>query len=422
MLRLMERKVSRCSPCRNEGGRDFLLHTAKPGAPNLRSGEERPSVGVGVRPHPNPPPKGEGILLRWLRRNPALRLAQGGSPVLLRLAGGAIPLLASGIVLVIIAAALGPYTIPFSHTADILLEQIGIGQAAAPDTEQAIVASIRLPRIALALVVGAALGVAGAVMQGLFRNPMADPGIIGVSTGGALGAVVAIATGAQAAFALALPAMSFAGATGALVLVFAVASVGGRFSMSALLLSGVAVSAFIAAIISAIILFTENLEAQRDMLFWLAGGLDASRWSDVRLSLPFVLFGVAVAVFMARDLNLLMVSDDEARSLGVRVGLTRNSLLLAASLITGTAVAFSGTIAFVGLIVPHALRLVTGADHRVLVPLSAIGGGVFMLAADTLARLVISPAEVSVGIITALVGAPFFLMLLARNKARASML
>ena len=342
--------------------------------------------------------------------------------MLLRLAGGAIPLFAAGIILVIIAAALGPYTIPFSHTADILLEQIGLGQAAAPDTEQAIVASIRLPRIALALTVGAALGVAGAVMQGLFRNPMADPGIIGVSTGGALGAVVAIATGAQAAFALALPAMSFAGATGALVLVFAVASVGGRFSMSALLLSGVAVSAFIAAIISAIILFTENLEAQRDMLFWLAGGLDASRWSDVRLSLPFVLFGVAVAVFMARDLNLLMVSDDEARSLGVRVGLTRNSLLLAASLITGTAVAFSGTIAFVGLIVPHALRLVTGADHRVLVPLSALGGGVFMLAADTLARLVISPAEVSVGIITALVGAPFFLMLLARNKARASML
>ena len=408
MLRLIERKVSRCSPCRYEGGRDFLLHTAKSGAPNLRSGEERPSIDrLLVR-----------LYLGWLRRNPVL----SGSPVLLRLAGGAIPLLAVGIVLVIIAAALGPYTIPFSHTADILLAQIGIGQAAAPDTEQAIVASIRLPRIALALTVGAALGVAGAVMQGLFRNPMADPGIIGVSTGGALGAVIAIATGAQAAFALALPAMSFAGATGALVLVFAVASVGGRFSMSALLLSGVAVSAFIAAIISAIILFTENLEAQRDMLFWLAGGLDASRWSDVRLSLPFVLFGVAVAVFMARDLNLLMVSDDEARSLGVRVGLTRNSLLLAASLITGTAVAFSGTIAFVGLIVPHALRLVTGADHRVLVPLSALGGGVFMLAADTLARMVISPAEVSVGIITALVGAPFFLMLLARNKARASML
>ena len=377
---ICERKVSRRSPCRDESGRDFLLHTAKSGAPNLRSGEDRPNIAQGVRPHPNPPPEGEGIILRWLHRYPAL----SGSPVLLRLAGGAIPLFAAGIVLVIIAAALGPYTIPFSHTADILLEQLGIGQAAVPGTEEAIVASVRLPRIALALVVGAALGVAGAVMQGLFRNPMADPGIIGVSTGGALGAVVAIATGAQAAFALALPAMSFAGATGALVLVFrrglrwravlhvgpaAVGRGGERLHRGHHLRHHP--------------VHTRTWKRSGICSSGWAGGLDASRWSDVRLSLPFVLFGVAVAVFMARDLNLLMVSDDEARALGVRVNLTRNSLLLAASLITGAAVAFSGTIAFVGLIVPHALRLVTGADHRVLVPLSALGGGVFMLAADT---------------------------------------
>ena len=378
------------------------------GAPDLRPAVDRPATGrLTVRP-----------LLAWLRHYPTI----GSSPVLLKLATGAIPLSMVGAALVIVAVALGPYTIPISHTFDILMDQIGLGQSTAPQTEQAIVASIRLPRIVLALLVGSALGVAGAVMQGLFRNPMADPGIIGVSTGGALGAVIAISTGAQAAFALALPAMSFAGASGALVLVFAVASVGGRFSMSALLLSGVAIGAFIAAIISAIILFTENLEAQRDMLFWLAGGLDSSRWSDVHLAVPFILFGVAVSVFLSRDLNLLMVSEDEARALGVRVSLTRNSLLGVASLITGTAVAFSGTIAFVGLIVPHALRLVVGADHRTLIPLSALGGGVFLLAADTLARLVISPAEVSVGIITALVGAPFFLTLLARNKARASML
>ena len=385
------------------------MHTAKSGAPNLRSDEKRQFFGRQIA----------RLYLSWVKRSPAL----GSSPVLVRLAAGATPLLLLGLALVVTAVALGPYTIPLSHTVDILLAQVGVGDATAPQTEQAIVASVRLPRIALSLIVGAALGVAGAVMQGLFRNPMADPGIIGVSTGGALGAVVAISTGAQAAFALALPGMSsFLGAAGALTLVYLVASVGGRFSMSALLLSGIAVGAFLAAIISAFILFTENLEAQRDMLFWLAGGLDASRWSEVHLALPFVALGLAVAVFMARDLNLLMVSDDEARSLGVRVGLTRNSLLLAASLITGTAVAFSGTIAFVGLIVPHALRLMTGADHRVLVPLSALGGAVFLLAADTLARLVISPAEVSVGIITALVGAPFFLMLLARNKARASML
>ena len=259
-------------------------------------------------------------------------------------------------------------------------------------------------------------------MQGLFRNPMADPGIIGVSAGGALGAVIAITLGLHTVIALALPAVSFAGAAGALALVYVVASLGGRFSMAALLLSGVAISAFIAAIISAIILFTSDLQAQREMLFWLAGGLGASTWTDIRISAPLVLLGITVAILLSRDLNLLMVSEDEARALGVRVVLTRNVLLLAASLITGAAVAFSGAIAFVGLIAPHTLRLVIGADHRALVPLSAIGGGIFLLAADTLARVAIAPAEIPVGVVTALVGAPFFVLLLARNKARASML
>ena len=339
-----------------------------------------------------------------------------------RLAGGSALLAACAAGLIVTAAAVGPYAIPFSHTAAILLEQVGVRLLATGDTERAIVESIRLARIVLALTVGAALGVAGAVMQGLFRNPMADPGIIGVSTGGALGAVVAIAVGAPAASPLALPAAAFAGAGGALALVFAVASVGGRFSMAALLLAGVAVSTFIAAIISSIVIFTADLGAQRAMIFWLAGGLDASRWADVRLAAPPVLAGIAVAMLLARDLNLLMVGEEEARALGVRVGLTRTALLLAASLITGAAVAFSGTIAFVGLIVPHALRLIAGADHRVLVPLSALGGAIFLLAADTVARVAIAPAEVRVGIVTALVGAPFFLVLLARHKARAGLL
>ena len=345
------------------------------------------------------------------------------APVVARLAGGGALLAASAAALVVTAAAVGPYAIPLSHTAAILLEPVGLRLLPTiGDTERAIVESIRLARIALALTVGAALGVAGAVMQGLFRNPMADPGIIGVSAGGALGAVVAIAAGVAAASPLALPAMAFAGAAGALALVFTVAAAGGRFSMAALLLAGVAVSTFIAAIISAIVLFTADLGAQREMIFWLAGGLDASRWQHVRLAAPPVLAGVAVAVLLARDLNLLMVGEEEARALGVRVGLTRTVLLLAASLVTGTAVAFSGTIAFVGLIVPHALRLIAGADHRVLVPLSALGGAVFLLAADTVARVAVAPAEVRVGIVTALVGAPFFLLLLIRHKARAGLL
>ena len=234
-----------------------------------------------------------------------------------------------------VAVSVGPYAMPPSLAVSVLLDLAGLADSAANSTERAIVETIRLPRIVLALLVGGALGVSGAIMQGLFRNPMADPGIIGVSTGGAVGAVVAIAIGASAAFPLALPAMAFAGAAGALVVVYAVASAGGRFSMAALLLTGVAVSAFLAAVISAIVLYTEDREAQRAMIFWLAGGLDASRWTEVRLAAPFVLAGAAVAVVLARDLNLLMVSEEEARSLGVRVGFTRNVLLLAASLITG---------------------------------------------------------------------------------------
>ena len=340
----------------------------------------------------------------------------------MRLAIGSSVLLAVGLALILTATSVGPYTILPSRAVEILLEQVGIGQAASSETEQAIVVSIRLPRIILALIVGAALGVSGAVMQGLFRNPMADPGIIGVSSGGALGAVIAIATGASALMSLALPAMAFAGAAATLALVYTVASVGGRFSMAALLLAGVATGAFVAAIISAIILFTANLQAQREMLFWLAGGLGASTWTDVRLCAPFVLLGIAVSAVLSRDLNLMMLSEDEARALGARVALTRNLLLVATSLITGVAVAFSGTIAFVGLIAPHTLRLIVGADHRVLIPLSAIGGGLFLLAADTLARTFVNPGEVPVGVVTALTGAPFFLALLARNKARASML
>ncbi len=386
----------------------FLLETVDSGAPDLRSNEDRPNLGVQFR--------------RVCARLSRTRTSLSEAPVLLKLAVGSTLLFSLGIALSVTAASVGPYSVAPQVVSSILLEHLGIGYSDASETEYAVVSSIRLPRITLALIVGAALGVSGAVMQGLFRNPMADPGIIGVSTGGALGAVVAIATGLSSAVALALPAMSFAGACATLVLVYLVASVGGRFSMGALLLAGVAISAFIAAVISAIILFTANLQAQREMLFWLAGGLGASTWTDVQLCIPFILLGVTIAVVLARDLNLLMLGDEEARSLGARVALTRNTLLLSTSLITGAAVAFSGTIAFVGLIAPHTLRLIIGADHRVLVPLSALGGGVFLLAADTLSRTVIDPAEVPVGVVTALTGAPFFLMLLARNKARASML
>ena len=327
----------------------------------------------------------------------------------------------SGLGLLILAAALvslslGPVEIPASHVASIVLSFVGLDFADFGRTEQLVIEQIRLPRIVVGALVGMALGVAGATMQGLFRNPMADPGIIGVSAGGAVGAVVAIATGMAGLFFLALPAFAFVGAVAATFLVYGIAAVGGRFSMATLLLAGVAVNAFLGAIVSAIIIMLPDNAALREILFWLAGGLDSRSWEHVRIAAPMIVGGTIVILLMARDLNLLMLGDDEARSMGVRVGFTRVTLLAASALATGAAVAVSGTIAFVGLVTPHILRLMLGPDHRVLVPMSAVGGAVFVIVADTVARTIIQPAEFRVGVLTAFVGAPFFVFLLIRNN------
>ena len=316
----------------------------------------------------------------------------------------------------LISLSLGPVDIPASHVAWIVLSALSFDVPEFGRTEQLVIDQIRLPRIVVGASVGMALGVAGATMQGLFRNPMADPGIIGVSAGGALGAVVAIAAGLTGLFFLALPVFAFVGAIAAAFLVYGIAVVGGHFSMATLLLAGVAVNAFLGAIISAIIITLPDNEALREILFWLAGGLDSRSWEHVRIGSPLIVGSCAVLLLMARDLNLLMLGDDEARSLGVRVGLTRILLLAAAALATGAAVAVSGTIAFVGLVIPHILRLILGPDNRVLIPMSALGGAAFVILADTVARMIIQPAEFRVGIITAFVGAPFFILLLIKNK------
>jgi len=346
----------------------------------------------------------------------------GVPPVARRLIVGAVLLGVITLALVLIAAAVGPYRIPITHTATALLDWAGLGTTGATDIEQNVVESLRLPRIALALTVGAALATAGATLQGLFRNPMADPGIIGVSAGGALGAVAVIVTGAKLALPVSVPAAAFGGALGAALLIYGIASIGGRFSIAVLLLAGVAVSSFLTAMISAFLYFAPSHDVQREVFFWLAGGLDSTVWSDFRVSLVPILLGMVIALVLARDLNLLALGDEEARALGVRVRLTRTLLIVAAALATGGAVAFTGNIVFVGLVVPHMVRLVVGPDHRVLIPLSALGGAAFLLLADTVARVLVSPAEVRVGIITAFVGAPFFLFLLIRNKVRAGAL
>ncbi len=316
----------------------------------------------------------------------------------------------------LVSLSLGPVNIPASHIASIVLSFFGLDLAGFGRTEQLVIEQIRLPRIVVGASVGMALGVAGATMQGLFRNPMADPGIIGVSAGAAVGAVVAIATGMAGLFFLALPTLAFVGAMAATFLVYGIAAVGGRFSMATLLLGGVAVNAFLGAVVSAIIILLPDNGALREILFWLAGGLDSRSWEHVRISIPLIVGGVAVILLMSRDLNLLMLGDDEARSMGVRVGMARPTLLAAAALATGAAVAVSGIIAFVGLVTPHVIRLVLGPDHRVLIPMSAAGGAVFVIVADTVARTIVQPAEFRVGVLTAFVGAPFFILLLIKNK------
>ena len=335
--------------------------------------------------------------------------------------------LAFGVVLLAVLAAgaallsvtLGPVSIPVSHVTAIVLSPLGVELASYTRTEELVVEQIRLPRIVVGMLVGMALGTAGATMQGLFRNPMADPGIIGVSAGGAAGAVLSIALGLNRLFFLALPTFAFLGALGATFLVYGIAMTGGRFSMATLLLAGVAVSAFLGAVISAVLVMVPANETLREILFWLAGGLDARSWEHARLAAPMILGGMALILVFSRDLNLLMLGDDDARSMGVRVGAVRTLLIAAAAMVTGVAVAVSGTIAFVGLVVPHMLRLVVGPDHRVLIPVSAVGGGLFLVVADMIARTIIQPAEFRVGIVTALVGAPFFIFLLVRNKRQA---
>lgn len=319
----------------------------------------------------------------------------------------------------VLALASGPARLPFSTTVSILLDRVGIDTGVArSETARTIVEQVRLPRVLAAGLVGLALAMAGTTLQALFRNPLADPAVIGVSSGGALGAVIAIATNFQALHVLALPGAAFVGATGAGLLVFGIAAGGGRLSVPTLLLAGIAVGSFLVACISAVLTFTQDFDAVRQIIFWLAGGLDAASWTHVRIAGPLILGAALASLAFARDMNLLLLGEETAQGLGVRLGTSRAALLALTGLLTGVAVSISGAIGFVGLVVPHVLRLIVGPDHRVLLPASALAGAAFLILADILARVALPPAELRVGIITALVGAPFFVMLLHLNRRK----
>lgn len=320
-------------------------------------------------------------------------------------------------VVIVIASAVGSTQIPVTSIWGILLSRlpfIDITPAWLPAAETIII-EIRLPRVLLAGLVGAALAVAGATYQGLFRNPLADPYLIGVAQGAALGAVVAFLL-PVAWFGVGfgtVPLFAFTGALLSVTVVYTLARVGKTLPVTTLILAGVALGAFLAAIISYLIITSG--EKMQGILFWLMGSFSLSQWSEIKFVLPYVVVGVAIILLYARSLNVMQLDEEQAQQLGINVERVKLILLVAATLITAAAVSFVGIIGFVGIIIPHAVRLIWGPDYRFLLPLSVLVGAIFLILADLIARTALAPTEIPIGVITALCGAPFFLYLLRRR-------
>ena len=306
------------------------------------------------------------------------------------------------------AIAFGSVTIPPAQVVATLLGR------PAPPQASTILLAIRLPRVVLAALVGAALAQGGAVMQGVFRNPLADPGLLGISAGAGFAAVAAIGLGVATQGLWMLQGVAFGGAVLAAGLVYALAVRHGRTPVLTLVLAGVAVSALFAAGTTLLLTLGAMSDDVRAMLQWLYGGLDGALWRQDAVLAPVVAVGGALMLLFARELNLVSAGEEGAAALGVPVELARRVLLALVALVTGAAVAAAGPVAFVGLMVPHILRRFVGADHRALLPACLVGGAAFVVLADLLARVALRPAEINLGVVTAILGVPFFLYLLRR--------
>ena len=304
----------------------------------------------------------------------------------------------------------------FGSSGVSLSDLFTLASGAAKESTRIIFFDLRLPRAILAFVSGGALAVAGACLQGMFKNPMADSYVIGVSAGAALGATFALAFSASLAF-LGFGAVSifaFIGALLAVLAVYRMASTNGKVSTFSLLLAGIAISTLCSALVYCImILFRDKME---HIVMWTMGSFTSASWEKILIAVPAMLISAGICMFYSRDLNIMLQGDEAARHLGVDAGRVRRNLIVLTTIAASAAVSVSGIIGFVGLIVPHMLRLVLGPDHRTLLPLSFFGGGVFLLVADTLARLVLVNQEIPVGVITAIIGVPFFLFLLRRGR------
>jgi len=331
-------------------------------------------------------------------------------------------LLALGIVLVL-SLNLGYASIPVRDILKILTKQVPVlntlvNPSDFTSTAETIIMQIRLPRVICGALVGAALATAGVIYQGIFRNPMADPYVIGASTGATLGSALVLVLGVGIAFlgVNTLQVLAFVGSLTTVLFVYSISRGGSRMPVTTLLLTGIAVSLFQSAIVT----YLETIASDRilhGLTFWIIGSLaPTENWNKVWPILPFIIVGFVISYLYSRDLNILALGEDQAQHLGVEIEKVRMLLLIAGALLTAAAVSISGLIGFVGLIIPHLTRVFIGPDHRILLPTSAIVGASFLMLCDALSRVVMGSGEAPVGVITALSGAPFFIYLLRRKK------
>ena len=365
-----------------------------------------------ARPHQEPAAPGPGRApgLPGARPGPAPRPAPSAGG--LRLAVVVLALAAVLVLTVLVSVTIGPADIAVPDVLASIGHHLGLVGDAPPRLTDAIVWELRLPRVLTAAAVGAGLAVAGAVMQSLTRNPLADPYLLGLSSGASLGAVAVLLLGA----AVALPAAAFVGALAALVATMALAGSLGALTPTRTVLAGLAVSQLCAAATSFVIFWSATGDSYREILGWLLGSLAGSTWASVTIAGSAVLVLGSALVGAGRTLDAFAFGDTAAAALGVHVARTRWVLLTLVALMTGALVSVSGSIGFLGLVLPHAVRFVVGARHRLLLPVSALVGASFLVWADTAARTVFEPRELPVGILTAFLGAPVFAWLLFRSR------
>lgn len=323
------------------------------------------------------------------------------------------------LVAIVVAAGSGHLNIPASDVISTILHAIGIdvGTPASAINKAALI-DIRLPRVVMAIAVGGALAVAGAVMQGVFGNPLAEPGVVGVSSGAALAACASIVFGWAFWGEWTIAVLAFIGGVVTCLLVYLLSRSAGRTETVTMVLTGVAVNAVAGAGL-ALLTFLGDTQAREQIVFWQLGSLNGTRWQYVRVVLPIVVVGVAAAIMIARKLDLIALGERSASHLGVNVERLRLTAVVIVALLTAAAVAFCGIIGFVGLVVPHVMRMIVGPGHRALLPLSALGGALLLLLADTVARTAIPYADLPIGMLTALVGGPVFFYLIRRTRRTA---